>query len=82
MVEWHYQARITEHYFFKFRAHEVGAVGLLSKAYILKKNKYDQKGLFWKFTTLGGAEAEWSKALLVRENKRKDPRFAPRPGHL
>ena len=32
----------------------------------------------------GGAVAEWSKALLVRENKRekKDPRFVPRPGHL
>ena len=33
---------------------------------------------------MGGAVAEWSKALLVRENKRKnkkDLRFAPRPGH-
>ena len=31
---------------------------------------------------MGGAVAEWSKALLVRENKRKpkDPRFTPRPG--
>jgi hypothetical protein len=28
---------------------------------------------------MGGAVAEWSKALLERENKRKskDPRFAP-----
>ena len=33
----------------------------------------------------GGAVAEWSKALLVTENKLKNqkvPRFAPRPGHL
>ena len=30
----------------------------------------------------GGAVAEWSKALLVKENKRKSKRFAPRPGHL
>ena len=33
----------------------------------------------------GGAVAEWSKALLVRENKRKtkkDPRFAPVLGNL
>ena len=31
---------------------------------------------------MGGAVAEWSKALLERENKRKpkDPWFAPRPG--
>ena len=36
-------------------------------------------------STMGDAVAEWSKALLERENKRKsqkDPRFAPRPGHL
>ena len=34
---------------------------------------------------MGSAVAEWSKALLERENKRKpkDPRFAPpRPSHL
>ena len=33
----------------------------------------------------GGAVAEWSKALLQREKineYQKDPRFAPRPGHL
>ena len=32
---------------------------------------------------IGGAVAEWSKALLVREKineNKKDPRFAPRPG--
>ena len=31
----------------------------------------------------GGAVAEWSKALLLREKineNQKDPRFAPRPG--
>ena len=33
---------------------------------------------------MGGAVAEWSKALLVRENKRKSKRsqVRPRPGHL
>ena len=32
----------------------------------------------------GGAVAEWSKALLVREinENQKDPWFAPRPGQL
>ena len=33
----------------------------------------------------GGALAEWSKALLMRENKqksKKDPRIASRPGHI
>ena len=32
---------------------------------------------------VGGAVAEWSKALLLREKineNQKDPRFAPRPG--
>ena len=29
---------------------------------------------------VGGAVAEWSKALLSREKITEDPRFAPRPG--
>ena len=35
-------------------------------------------------TYIGGAVAEWSKALLVRENKEspKDPGFAPGLGNL
>ena len=32
-----------------------------------------------KITTLGGAVAEWSKTLLVRENKRKSKRSQVRP---
>ena len=44
---------------------------------MLSREKYLQE--VCKLGTLGGAVAEWSKALVVRENKRKlrDPRFAP-----
>ena len=46
--------------------------------FIDSKSDYDDEKTI---NILGGAVAEWSKALRLRENKRKtkDPRFTSRP---
>ena len=48
----------------------------------INQRKYLSGSLVKFLSREGGVVAEWSKALLVRENRRKnkkDPRFAPRP---